>query len=149
MSEEPKNLGGRPTSYKPEFAEQAYKLCLLGATDQDLANFFEVCEKTINTWKKEYTKFIQSLKKGKAESDLEVVKSLRSRAVGYSCPDTKFATFEGKITDQKEYIKHYPPDPVSGIFWLKNRNPEKWRDKIDVAHSGDINIKIDKDDEKT
>jgi hypothetical protein len=32
---------GRPSLYRDEFAEQARKLCLLGATDRDLAEFFE------------------------------------------------------------------------------------------------------------
>jgi hypothetical protein len=43
---------GRPTKYQPEFAEQAYKLCLLGATDPEMADFFEVCVATVQNWKK-------------------------------------------------------------------------------------------------
>lgn len=30
-------------------------------------------------------------------------------------------------------IKHYPPDTVAGIFWLKNRQPDKWREKQEIA----------------
>lgn len=33
--------GGRPTKYKEEYTDQAYKLCLLGATDKEMADFFE------------------------------------------------------------------------------------------------------------
>jgi hypothetical protein len=32
---------GRPTSFKPEYVAQAEKLCALGATDQEIADFFE------------------------------------------------------------------------------------------------------------
>ncbi len=33
--------------YRPEYAEQTYKLCLLSATDQDIADFFKVSRDTI------------------------------------------------------------------------------------------------------
>lgn len=131
---------GRPTKYKPEYVKQAKKLCLLGATDKDLAVFFEVNEDTINEWKKKQPKFSESLKDAKTESDAKVVKSLYQRAIGYDCVDTKFATFEGKITDEREYIKHYAPDVTAQIFWLKNRQPEDWRDVQEFA--GELNITI-------
>ena len=55
-----------------------------------------------------------------------------------SCKATKFATSEGRITDSKEYTEHYPPDTTAAIFWLKNRQPEKWRDKKEV----DANVNL-------
>lgn len=45
-----KHAGGRPSKYREEYADQARKLCLLGATDADLASFFEVNEDTVNEW---------------------------------------------------------------------------------------------------
>lgn len=33
-----------------------------------------------------------------------------------------------------EYIEHYPPDTTAAIFWLKNRQPAKWRDKKEVEN---------------
>ncbi len=68
---------GRPTRYKAEYTEQAFKLCLLGATDANLADFFEVSEKTINTWKDAHPEFLQSLKAGKDEADANVGERLR------------------------------------------------------------------------
>jgi uncharacterized protein YjcR len=56
----------RPTKYQEAYAEQARKLCLLGYTDAELADFFEVSESTINKWKLDYPKFSESIKKGKA-----------------------------------------------------------------------------------
>ena len=38
----PKSTAGQPTKYKKEFAEQAYKYCLLGADDKKLAFLFEL-----------------------------------------------------------------------------------------------------------
>lgn len=126
---------GQPTLYKEEYAKIAYKLCLLGAIDRDLADFFEVCESTINNWKKEHPVFLESIKNGKELADSNVAQKLYHRAIGYKHKDIKFATHEGKVTDSKEYMKHYPPDSVAAIFWLKNRQPKKWRDKQEVEVS--------------
>src|SRR5690348_1824657 len=76
--------GGRPTVYKPEFVEQARKLCVLGATDVELADFFEVTVTTLNRWKSLYPEFCASIKSGKDVSDERVERSLYHKAVGYS-----------------------------------------------------------------
>lgn len=128
--------GGRPSDYKDEYTELAYNYCLLGATDSDLGNFFGVSETTINNWKKDHPEFLESLKRGKQQADAQVAKSLFQRATGYSHPETKIATTEGRITDSQEFEKHYAPDPTAAIFWLKNRQPELWRDKQQTEHSG-------------
>lgn len=127
LSEE-KNVGGRPTKYKEEYAEQAYKLCLLGATNEKLADFFDVVVSTIHEWRYNHESFSDALKRGKQLADAEIASSLYNRAKGYSCQDTDIKMFEGNII-QTPVTKNYPPDPTSMIFWLKNRNPEMWRDK--------------------
>ncbi len=127
---------GRPSRYREEFAEQARKLCRLGATDKELADFFGVSVVTLDAWKKRHPEFLGSLKDGKSQADAEVADRLFKRATGYSHKDTKFATFEGKITDTKEFVKHYPPDTIACIFWLKNRRPDLWRDKVGLEHTG-------------
>lgn len=128
----------RPTKYKAEYAEQARKLCLLGATDADLAEFFEVSEQTINAWKKAHKAFLESLKAGKRLADAEVAERLFQRAMGYSHPEEKVFNNQGEIVTHQT-TKHYPPDPTSMIFWLKNRDPERWREKpADDGGSDDL-----------
>ncbi len=141
-SEDEKTVRGRPTLYKPEYNKLAYKFCLLGATDEDMATFFEVAESTINNWKNEYPDFLDSIKKGREIADANVANRLYKRAIGYIGKTTKFATFEGKITDEKEYEEYYPPDTTAAIFWLKNRQPHKWRDKREYSRedSGDTPV---------
>jgi hypothetical protein len=34
------------------------------------------------------------------------------------------------------FEQHYPPDTVACIFWLKNRRPDLWRDKVGLEHTG-------------
>jgi len=127
--------GGRPTDYREEYCELATNYALLGATDVEMAGFFGVNQQTLNRWKKAHPEFCQSLKEGKEVADAKVVKSLFHRATGYAHEDTKFATFEGKITDRETYEKHYPPDTTAAIFWLKNRQRDKWSDKTEVSHT--------------
>lgn len=130
---------GRPTKYKEEYAEQAYKLCLLGHIDDELAEFFEVDVSTIHRWKLEHEEFRDSIKKGKEIADGNVVQSLYHRAIGYQAPDIDIKMYEGEIIETP-YIKHYPPDATSAIFWLKNRQPKKWRDKQVTEHEGGITV---------
>jgi hypothetical protein len=33
------------------------------------------------------------------------------------------------------YIEHVPPDVTAGIFWMKNRDPQDWRDQQNIEHS--------------
>ncbi len=125
---------GQPTAFKPEYVVLAHNYCLLGATDKDLARLFDVTEATINNWKDKHPQFFESIKAGKDEADAKVAESLFKRATGYSHPDVHVSNYQGDIT-LTPLTKHYPPDPTSGIFWLKNRQRDKWRERLD--HSSD------------
>jgi hypothetical protein len=128
--------GGRPTDYREEFAAQAQKLCEIGATDLELAEFFEVDVRTIYRWKHNHDEFCQALKVGKDALDDRVERSLYQRAVGYSFNSEKIFHFQGQIT-RAETIEHVPPDAGAAMSWLKNRRGDSWRDKQDVEHSVD------------
>lgn len=130
---------GRPVRYRPEYAEQAYKLCLLGATDKDMADFFEVAESTINRWKSGHSEFWESIKRGKSVADANVAHALYQRAIGCSHPDVHVSNFQGEIT-VTELTKHYPPDTGAAFIWLKNRQPHKWKDKIEVKEDVNLNV---------
>ena len=134
-----KKKNGRPTKFKPEYKEQVYKLCLLGATDKDMADFFNVREATINRWKK-LKGFCESIKRGKIDADANVAKSLYKRACGYEHPEDKIFCTDGDVTTV-ETTKHYPPDTAACIIWLKNRDPDRWKDRKDVNLSGEVILK--------
>lgn len=120
--------GGRASSFKPEYVEWAEKLAKLGATDAEIADAFDVSEQTVNNWKKAHVEFSLALKKGKTFADAEVASKLFHRATGYEHQDTDIRVIDGQIV-QTQIIKHYPPDTTAAIFWLKNRQPARWRDK--------------------
>lgn len=121
---------GRPTEYKEEYCEQAEKLCKLGAIDRELAEFFEVEESTVNNWKVAHPEFLESIKKGKTLADANVADRLYQRAMGFEHDSEEIKVIDGKV-ERVDIRKIYPPDTVAGIFWLKNRQKEKWRDKTE------------------
>lgn len=130
----------RPSKFKPEFVEQAQKLANLGATDRDVADFFEVDERTINRWKQDHEGFCQALKVGKDAADARVEQSLYRRALGYTHDAVKIAVnAQGEVT-QVPYVEHFPPDTTAAIFWLKNRKPSDWRDVKAVEATVDANV---------
>lgn len=145
-----KNPNGRPTKYKAEYADQAYKLCLLGLSDAQLSQSFMVSEVTLNAWKKKHPNFLKSLRAGKEIADAEVAGSLYERACGYEHPEDKVFLRNKTVTkgrgDDTEVItssevvtvpttKHYPPDTAAAIIWLKNRQRGHWRDRQDVEYN--------------
>jgi hypothetical protein len=143
-------MAGRPTEYKDEYCIQVEKLCKLGATDKEIADFFDVEESTINNWKIAHPEFLESVKKGKIWADAEVAHSFHKRATGYKYDEVTYEKIaeaedgmkvdnEGDIEDTKKEIykrkvvtKEVPPDGGSALNWLKNRQKDKWRDKQEI-----------------
>jgi DNA-binding XRE family transcriptional regulator len=139
-----KNIGGRPRKIKCEdinLTKMEEQLAEYGLTDKQLAKALGVTEQTINNYKKDYPEFFESLKRGKDIADAKVELALYQRAVGYSHPDVHISNFKGKITIT-QLIKHYPPDPTSMIFWLKNRQPLRWKEKNEIVPPEQVRIFI-------
>lgn len=116
---------GRPSKLTEDIIEQARNYCKLGATDVELAEFFGVSASTIYNWKLESPEFLESTKIGKEAANARVGHALYTKALGYDKDG-----------------RHYPADTTSIIFWLKNRDPENWRDVKER-----INTHINEDDE--
>lgn len=130
---------GRPTLYKPEFAKQAAKLCLMGATDIELADFFEVSTSTIYEWRNRYEEFSEAVIAGKDAADDRVERAFYNRAVGYTFESEKVFQHQGEII-RAPTREHVPPDAGAALNWLKNRRGDKWRDKQELEHSGSLEL---------
>lgn len=131
------NDRGRPSEYQPEYAEQAYRLMLLGMTRSQVAQFFEVAEATIYNWCNEYPDFLESIRRGAALADAEVAEALYRRAIGVVLPETHVSNYQGDVTLTNLH-RHYPPDTQAARMWLKNRQPELWKDKVEVEEKPSI-----------
>jgi hypothetical protein len=135
MSNADPPLRGRPPHYRDEFAAQAKKLCMLGATDFELAEFFCVTSRTIYLWKNSHPKFCRAVKVGKLRADERVERALFNRAVGYSYESEKVFHFQGEIV-RAPIVEHVVPDPGAALNWLKNRKWKVWGDKAPSGPDG-------------
>jgi hypothetical protein len=126
---------GRPSEFKAEYIEEARKQCEEGATDQELADYFDVSVRTLYRWKNSQPDFCQALKAGKAPTDERVERSLFERAVGYERDEVDIRVVNGEIV-QTPIRKFYPPDTTAAIFWLKNRRPAEWRETKAIELTG-------------
>ena len=122
--------GGPPTKYKPELNKLVEVAASQGLIDKEIYEMLGISKRTFQCYQKRHPLFSESLKKGKEIADSDVVRSLYQRACGYSHPDVHISQFEGSVI-KTPIIKHYPPDTTACIFWLKNRQKERWRDKYD------------------
>lgn len=149
----PAKKAGYTPRYKPEFAEAAKALCFVGATIAGLAEYFKVTEKTIKRWREAHPEFAEALKE-RVKADNRVIGALYKRAMGYEYTETtrEMHTFffdeegneVGHMSDKaisvqrdlgvtKTVEKQVAPEVSAQVFWLKNRQPEQWRDKQEVT----------------
>jgi len=105
---------------------------MIGATDTEIAMFFDVTVGVLQVWRSQSELVANALKIGKVPSDQRVERSLFDRAVGCERPMIKvfFNPRTGQVVEH-QYMEKYPPDPLSCIFWLKNRRPDVWRERYD------------------
>lgn len=142
VDEPPQKIHGN-SMYLPSYDRQVYQLCLLGASDIEIAKFFNVAESTIYLWKKNYVTFSESMKAGKIDADARAAKSLFKRATGYQYTEVKKKEVVNEngelvLTEVVNVEKEMPPDTTAAFMWLKNRRPKDWRDKQEIEISGKI-----------
>lgn len=132
----PKIKRGRPTKYHPDFNQIAFRACLNGATDEELAERFNIDKTTLYWWQKRHPEFRSSIVSGKIEADDKVAEALYKTATGYQHPETKVLVVNGEI-ETVQVTKHYEPNFNSMRLWLLNRQRSKWRDNSDMTvHRG-------------
>ena len=105
-----------------------------GLTDEQIAKNIGINRTTLYDWKKKEVNIADALKKGKEVIDFEVENALLKRALGYEYEEE---TYENGILTKK-VKKHVAPDTTAQIFWLKNRQVKKWRDKVEIADNDAI-----------
>jgi hypothetical protein len=120
------NRGGRPTKYKPEYAEIARKLCAqCGFIDLQLAQWFKVNVDTIYQWKLKHPEFADALKVGKAETDDLIERATVAHIAGYYVTVDEMDRF-GNVKQMQKWI---PGNPHAGMKWLAARRPEQYRER--------------------
>lgn len=124
-------------------------LAKLGATDQEIADYFYVATDVIEYWKRNYPAFSQAARAGKMEADLKVIQSLYMRAVGFEYEekewsrqilyDTNGNPSSSEMKLSRITTKKVLPEMKAIAMWLANRHPDKWTEaahRFDVRHTG-------------
>jgi len=129
--------------YTPKLAGVVYRLALLGLTHEQIAGVLGIAESTVYEWKSRHVEFRMALLSGMAIADSAVVKSLYRTACGYSHPSEVVRVLADGTVVRVATTKHYPPDTQAGIFLLKNRQPELWKERVEVKEQPTIAL-VDK-----
>ena len=108
-----------------------------GLNDEQISKNMGIAPRTYYEWQERFPQLRQAIKKGKAPVDMEVENALLKRALGYDYEETITEIREAEEGKQVKHVrrvkKHMPADVTAQIFWLKNRRPGRWRDKIEAA----------------
>lgn len=106
-----------------------------GLTDEQIADNCGITRATLYNWKKRFVDIFDALKAGKEVVDIHVENSLLKRANGFSYEEKTYERVWNEKLEKyikvntKTVTKMVAPDTTAQIYWLKNRKPEKWRDK--------------------
>ena len=117
-----------------------------GLTDEQIANNLGISTSTFYEYKKNYSEFSESLKRGKEIVDYEVENSLLKRALGYEFEEktyeTKWDENQGRFREvlTKKVKKEVVPDTTAQIYWLNNRKPKQWRNKRNDEENNNENL---------
>lgn len=107
-------MAGRPSKYDPAFCDELLEFMGQGYSLTAFAGHISVARSTINEWMAAHPEFSEAVKIGQAKRTLKLEQGLLSGDSG--------------------------PKVTSHIFALKNADPEGWRDKQEVEHSGGVSV---------
>ncbi|MFR9296232.1 MAG: helix-turn-helix domain-containing protein [Aedoeadaptatus pacaensis] len=121
-----------------------------GLSDEQVAKNIGINRTTLYDWKKKYSDISDALKKGKEVADYEVENAMYKSAIGYFIEEEKtyVTVVDGIPTKRLEKTKKWiQPNTAAQIFWLKNRRPDKWRDKPEDDQGFNGRVVISEGDE--
>lgn len=116
--------------------------CREGLTIEEIAKNLEISKTTFYKYIREHSELSERLKKGKDVADYKVENELYKKTQGYKVTVKKPIKVKEVIYDNGKRVKeierveiveqeiYCPPELGAQIFWLKNRRPDKWKDKI-------------------
>lgn len=105
---------GRPTAYDSKFCDKLISFMGKGYSLTAFAGSISVCRDTLNEWARQHDEFSDAVKVGKAKRTMRLEQTLLAGQTG--------------------------PKVTAHIFALKNADPEGWRDKQEVEHSGGVKV---------
>lgn len=129
----PPNPTGRPTLYKPEIAKRVARLAMMSKNNKEIAVMLGISYGCFENWIARYPDFASGIKYGRENVDADILNALANRAMGASHKETVLHVIEGKVV-KTVITKNYPPDTGAAAFWLKNRQRDNWKDRVESTH---------------
>ena len=126
---------GPKEKFNQKLKEAFVRLAKEGKTLEQIAEIVGVTSRTLTNWMGRHQDLFLAVREARQVADELVEAALFNRATGYSHPETKAFCYEGCIVTE-DFTKHYPPDTQAAMFWLRNRQPERWKEKTE----GDVNV---------
>ena len=116
-----------------------------GEDDRAIARHMGVPERTLRRWRRALEELDEAIRRGRGAA-WRVETALLDKATGYDKPvkktfKVKFVDYDpetGKKVREREELQtaeeevHVPGNTTAQVFWLKNRRPDRWRDKPGV-----------------
>lgn len=138
--DKPKRPMGAPSKLTPAKLDMILKMAGEGHTNEQIAKIIGVNVRTLQSWTKENEDLYLAIKQLKSQADAKVEQALFSRATGtLKVKERKVVTKSDGSVEETLVEKDSLPDATSMIFWLKNRQPGKWRERTEVEHVGGDN----------
>lgn len=114
-----------------------------GMTESDLAASLGVARTTYYKWKDTKPEFYRAIERGKLGQIQLVENQLLKKILGYSVEETEeLQDNDGNVMQRKVKTKFINPDTTSMIFYLKNRNPEEWKDRVENHNTGGFEFDV-------
>ena len=120
----------------------AFRLSLLGCGNREMAEFFNVTESVIETWRRSHPEFEEAIKRGKQHASMNVVKSLYKMCIGFDVVETKVMEGTNAKGDPVSYkitnTRYVQPNIKAIMYYLQNKEKNLWSDTSRVEISGTV-----------
>ncbi|WP_211270698.1 transposase [Paenisporosarcina indica] len=121
------------------------KFAEIGLIGKEIAQNIGINHTTLYDWMQKFPELAEAIRNGRKVMDEQVENSLLKRAMGYQYEEETWRKdHDGEMIVVKKVLKSQAPDVTAQIFWLKNRQPKLWRDKVEIQneHSGTIRVEM-------
>jgi len=129
--------------YISTYPGMARSMAKAGFTDEQMAEAFGVSRTTLLDWRSRHPVFAEEWRKGKLYADALVAESTFIGATGFEHPEEVIRVLADGTIVRVPTVKYYPPNPVLNMFWLKNRQPELWKERVELKEQPTIAL-VDK-----
>ena len=132
MDESKPKRRGRPPIGTQEVKDKVVKLFGQPYKETEVARIIGVTRQSLWNWKGQDPAFLYAINESKVIADKMVEGALAQNALGYNLVTKKVLMTKNNEPVEYEQIDHFRPSYQAQMFWLKNRQSKKWRDRVEV-----------------